>query len=84
LFGYFMLILLGKLDDRQSFPGLIFLGGFFLSLLWETKSRYVYPYMVMVLPCIAESLVFYADSLYVLLSGKLRAIKMSDKNERGK
>lgn len=63
LFGYFILILRGKLDERQSFPGLVFLGGFCLSMLWESKSRYVYPYMVMILPCVAASMVFYTGRL---------------------
>jgi len=70
LFGYFILILRGKLDERQAFPGLIFLGGFCLSMLWESKSRYVYPYMVLVLPCIAGSLVIYVNQLRVFIQRK--------------
>lgn len=32
---------------------LTILGGFLFSILWEAKSRYVFPYFVMMLPCAA-------------------------------
>lgn len=83
ILGYFILILRGKLDERQSFPGLIFLGGFCLSMLWETKSRYVYPYMVMILPCMAGSLVYYTDKLTELLKirGKRAIERLQNKRD---
>ena len=31
------------LYTSQVLPGIIFLGGFFITILWEAKSRYVYP-----------------------------------------
>lgn len=33
------------------------------SVIWETKSRYIYPYAVMAIPCVAVSLVYYYDHL---------------------
>lgn len=56
LFAGFLLIFLKEWDLRRIFPLLLFLGGFFLSLIWESKSRYIYPYMVLALPAIAASL----------------------------
>lgn len=35
--------------------GLILIGEFFFSILWEAKSRYVFPYMVIIIPCAAGS-----------------------------
>lgn len=35
--------------------GLILIGEFFFSILWEAKSRYVFPYMVLIIPCAAGS-----------------------------
>ena len=33
-FGYYLRILLGKLKGVQVLPGIIFLGGFFITILW--------------------------------------------------
>ena len=57
--GYFLLGCRGKLRETQNLPAIILLGGFFFSVLWEAKSRYVYPYLVMILPCAAYSLEYY-------------------------
>lgn len=65
--GYFVMILTGKLRGVQILPGIILLGGFFFTLLWEAKSRYVYPYMVLILPCAAYSMVYYAEWLWNVL-----------------
>ena len=58
-----MRILLGKLKGVQVLPGIIFLGGFFITILWEAKSRYVYPYIVMILPSAACSMEYYGRLL---------------------
>jgi len=63
LLGYFIHLLFRKEDEKLYLPGLIFIGGFLFSILWEAGSRYVYPYVVLVLPCVAGSLVFYTDRL---------------------
>jgi len=77
LLGYFILLLFRKEEERLYLPGLIFIGGFLFSILWEAGSRYVYPYMVLILPCMAGSLVFYVGKLAELLrnsSGKMGRI----------
>lgn len=63
VFGYYLRILLGKLKGVQVLPGIIFLGGFFITILWEAKSRYVYPYIVMILPGAACSMEYYGRLL---------------------
>lgn len=63
VFGYYLRILLGKLKGVQVLPGIIFLGGFFITILWEAKSRYVYPYIVMILPSAACSMEYYSRLL---------------------
>ena len=63
VFGYYLRILLGKLKGVQVLPGIIFLGGFFITILWEAKSRYVYPYIVMILPSAACSMEYYGRLL---------------------
>ena len=40
---------------RDYLIGLILIGEFFFSILWEAKSRYVFPYMVIIIPCAAGS-----------------------------
>lgn len=42
-------------DIRKSIFCLIAIGGLIFSLLWEAKSRYVFPYVVMILPCVGAS-----------------------------
>ena len=38
VFGYYLRILLGKLKGVQVLPGIIFLGGFFITILWEPRA----------------------------------------------
>ena len=48
-----------KKDDERIWENIvfiIFIGGFLFSLLWESKSRYVMPYVVMLIPCGAYGL----------------------------
>lgn len=67
ILGYYVIIMRGKADVRQLLPGVALLGGFFFSLIWEAKSRYVYPYMVMILPCVAYCMVFYSERTFRVL-----------------
>lgn len=43
-------------SNLMLFPLLYFLGGFTFHLFWETKSQYVYPYVLMLLPLTAYSM----------------------------
>jgi hypothetical protein len=61
VFGYFINLFIKKHDVLKYLPGLIIIGEFFLSLMWESRSRYVYPYIVLVIPAAVVGLMFYAD-----------------------
>ena len=74
---FWHLIQVGKTGFRQEqiqdyLIGLIMVGEVFFSLLWEATSRYVYPYMVIVIPCVAVSMVFYCDFLYQQYTSKYK------------
>ncbi len=61
LLGYFIQLLLKDGAEKIYLPGLAFIGEFLFSLVWESQSRYIYPYIVIILPGIAGSLVCYFD-----------------------
>ncbi len=61
-FYFFYLFVKGKNVDA-FLPGLLLAGEFCFSMIWEAKSRYVYPYIVMALPCTAFSLVYCSEKL---------------------
>lgn len=44
-----------KTQPQDYLIGLVLIGGFFFSLLWEASCRYVFPYMVIAIPCAAGS-----------------------------
>lgn len=43
-------------DIRKTVFSMIVIGGLIFSLLWEAKARYVFPYIVMLLPVVAMGL----------------------------
>lgn len=65
LLCYFAALFKGKEDTNRFLPGLLIIGEFFFSMLWEAKSRYVYPYIIMVMPCVAWSLSQSCEKLAV-------------------
>lgn len=71
LLGYFLTLLSLKTDSRLYLIGLILLGGFFFSLIWEAKSRYIYPYMVIALPCAAGGIVTYTDRVISFIRNRI-------------
>ncbi|MCM1542024.1 MAG: hypothetical protein NC121_12300 [Blautia sp.] len=56
LLVYFVLLFRGKGTILAFLPALLLIGEFCFSMIWEAKSRYVYPYIVMALPCVAWTL----------------------------
>lgn len=50
VFFFFVYLLGGRVEEKVYLIGLIMIGGFCLSLIWESSSRYIYPYFVMALP----------------------------------
>lgn len=71
LLVYFLKLLTGKDEIGTLLPVLILVGGFLFSLIWEGRSRYVYPYLVIALPCVAEG-VYYAEQGIEKVLYKLR------------
>lgn len=64
LLVYFVALLRGKLGGALHYlPALLLIGEFCFSMLWEAKSRYVYPYIVLTMPCVAWSTVYCAGIL---------------------
>ena len=66
----YMAVLLGfarlvfrKRNPQEYLIGVILIGEFLFSLIWEAKSRYVYPYAVMMIPFAAYSLVHCGDMI---------------------
>lgn len=45
-------------DLRKTILPMIVIGGMIFSLLWEAKARYVFPYIVLLLPAVAAGLHF--------------------------
>lgn len=70
--GYFLKLLRGKERTVCWLPGLILIGGFLFSVIWEAKSRYILPYAVIALPYVAGSLTVWCKGL------KTAAVKSVD------
>ena len=60
-------LLLEKEDEKKYFLGLILVGEIFFSIIWEAQSRYVYPYIVMALPCMAAGMKSCTDGIDLLI-----------------
>lgn len=67
LLVYFLSCLPGKNEIGTLLPVLILIGGFLFSLIWEGRSRYVYPYVVMALPCVAVGIHYVEQTVEKVL-----------------
>jgi len=56
-------------------PFVCFIGGFLFSILWEAKSRYVFPYFVWLTPCAALGLEWTVE----IICGALACLKKQNK-----
>lgn len=56
-------LLSGKHSIYQYLHCVILIGGFLFSLIWEAKSRYIFPSLVFSLPYMAGGLVIMSDSV---------------------
>ncbi len=86
-FAYFAFLAgaVGMLLKKERFTGhiwaIIFLGGFFFSAIWEAKTRYTYPYFVMMMPLCAYGIYFMKDSLSLVAARVIERIKGNRRNE---
>lgn len=75
---YCALGLLRRTDILQCLMLIGVIGGFLFSILWEAKSRYVLPYIVLLIPYMALGI----SSLQAYLSGLSRSLKRAKKTEK--
>lgn len=83
LFGYFLCLWKRAKSPKDYLPGLIVIGGFLFSVIWEAKSRYVFPYVVIVIPCVAGSVVWYYDKTITLVKKRILYIRKKVWDKRG-
>lgn len=85
LFGFSFLFVLWKtlriklpFNALELFAVLFFLGGFLFHIVWETKSQYVYPYVVLLVPTAAKG-------MFVVFEGMKKFVKMKgiSRNDTG-
>lgn len=50
---FYFISLFREKDPVRFLPGLALIGEFFFCILWEAKSRYIYPYVLVALPAAA-------------------------------
>jgi len=62
------------LYSLELFSILFFLGGFLFHIAWETKSQYVYPYVILLVPITARG-------ISVVLESVKRAIKLRQERD---
>lgn len=53
----------GRRNPQEYLIGVILIGEFLFSMIWEAKSRYVYPYAVIMIPFAAYSLTHCGDRI---------------------
>lgn len=58
----------------QLLPGLVILGGFLFSLLWEGKSQYILPYFMLAVPYAATGLACLTGWFSKALDGRRRVL----------
>lgn len=78
LLVYYIKELVTKSDVKNLFLGLIMVGGFLFSLLWETNSRYVFPYIAITLPCAAAGF-FYMENWVAMQGEKCKQLILNRK-----
>lgn len=55
-------------DEMKYLPGLVLIGGFLFSALWESKSRYIFPYSIILLPYAAGGVTVFGCKVKRFLS----------------
>lgn len=70
---------LRRTNILQCLMGIGVIGGFLFSILWEAKSRYVLPYIVLLIPYMALGI-----SMLQTYLGKAVATRRMEKNEENK
>lgn len=64
---YFLGLFQKEGKEVRYLPGLILIGEILFSVIWESKSRYVYPYIVIAIPCMAVGMKHCIDGIDLLI-----------------
>lgn len=64
----FVRLVSGRREPQEYLIGVILTGEFLFSMIWEAKSRYVYPYAVIMIPFAAYSLMHCGG--WIVMRGK--------------
>lgn len=67
-----------KFNHTNSILLIVFVGGFLFHILWETKSIYVVPYYMILLPSAADGLEIFGDKVNKLI------LNIKDKKNKSK
>lgn len=59
----FLALLVRREAPQRYLPGLILVGGFLFTAIWEAKSRYAWPYLVFAMPHMAYGFTIIHDRL---------------------
>lgn len=59
-----------SLEPFELYPYIFFIGGFLFHLLWETKSQYVYMYVLLLMPTAAQALTLLGNWIQGLRKNK--------------
>lgn len=70
---YFVLLFRGKGKTIFYLPGVLLIGEFFFSMIWEAKSRYIYPYIVLAMPAVVWSMAYGGQVLAKCIANGINA-----------
>ena len=62
------------LESRELFSCLFFIGVFLFHLFWETKSQYVWPSVILLIPLSAKGVVLIAEKLHDIISARFNLV----------
>lgn len=71
-----------KIDKEIIFIGLIFLGGFSFHILWEGKSRYILPYIVILIPISCIGITMIINKVEEIIKNIKPTKRKEDNNEK--
>ncbi len=77
---FFWYCFIKKVPFYMLLPEIILIGGVLFSLLWEAKTRYSFPYMIYMLPCMSIGLVEVSEMIFDKIR-KSRKWKIKKKDE---
>lgn len=65
IFGY--VFIRNKMEELYLLIPLSFLGGTIFHMIWEAKSRYIFPYFIFLIPLASFGIIYFKDNVLVKL-----------------